>query len=71
MFFYLDTLRFNQIFINLIGNAIKFSEPDGLIEITCERADGALVRRACGLSADGRAHAQCAGRAPRGLRPLR
>ena len=31
----------SHIWVNLIGNAVKFSEPDGLIEISCERADGA------------------------------
>ena len=32
----------SHIWVNLIGNAVKFSEPDGLIEISCERADGAV-----------------------------
>lgn len=35
-----DTLRINQICLNLLGNAIKFTEPGGQITLTVEETDG-------------------------------
>ena len=35
-----DTLRINQICLNLLGNAIKFTEPGGQITVTVEETDG-------------------------------
>lgn len=32
----------SHIWVNLIGNAIKFSEPNGLIEISCVRNEGSV-----------------------------
>ncbi len=37
---YADTLHLNQIFINILGNAIKFTEPDGHIYINVNRLPG-------------------------------
>ena len=44
-FVYGDKNRIRQVFINVIDNAIKYSDQDGLVEITAESAeDGQAVR---------------------------
>jgi CheY-like chemotaxis protein len=40
---WLDATRFQQIFWNIFSNAIKFSEPGGLIEVKLMRSGGALI----------------------------
>jgi PAS domain S-box-containing protein len=40
---WLDPARFQQIFWNLMTNAIKFSPPNGRIEVALAREDGRLV----------------------------
>jgi PAS domain S-box-containing protein len=39
---WLDPVRFQQIFWNLLTNAIKFSQPGGTIRVSVRRADGLL-----------------------------
>ena len=41
--FYCDNGRINQVFTNLISNAVKYSEPDKTIEITVALKDGWYV----------------------------
>ncbi len=44
-FVYGDKNRIRQVFINIIDNAIKYSDADGLVEITAEEVeDGSAVR---------------------------
>ncbi len=38
-----DTSRLNQVFDNILGNAIKFSERDGRVDIRLERVDANAV----------------------------
>ena len=44
---YADTLHLNQIFINILGNAIKFTEPDGNIYINVNSIPDAPDGYAC------------------------
>lgn len=51
-----DEQRIAQVFTNLIGNALKFTEPDGAIDVNVSRHNGELqcsVRdTGCGIPAD-------------------
>ncbi|MFJ4029351.1 ATP-binding protein [Paenarthrobacter sp. NPDC089989] len=37
-----DTQRLRQVFINLLGNAVKFNSPQGVVRVWCEAGDGVL-----------------------------
>jgi signal transduction histidine kinase len=41
-----DRIRARQILVNLLTNAIRFTSPDGIITITCERAEARGTRPA-------------------------
>jgi len=40
-----DRSRLNQTFCNILHNAIKFSPPNGLVEVTCEAVNSQVVIR--------------------------
>ena len=51
-----DREKVEQILVNLMTNAIKFTEPDGEITLECESGDGRVMVRVCdtgrGIPAD-------------------
>lgn len=52
----LDPARFERIFVNLVGNALKYSPPDELVTIGIEQSDAEIViavrDRGCGVPAE-------------------
>jgi signal transduction histidine kinase len=51
-----DEQRIAQVFTNLVGNALKFTEPNGAIDVSLARSNGELVCKirdtGCGIPPD-------------------
>ena len=41
---YVDPLRFRQVIVNIISNAIKYNREGGKVDILCTREDGDIIR---------------------------